>query len=348
MSNITIALIDTDESYLTPIELKFIHSFGDQAKYIVITDINYLEQFFSKPQDIDIMVIDEKLYDHSYDRHNIGKIFLLTDDREDQNTEECSNRIYKYSSDVEVFNQIITNSPIDKLNLVKDKETKVIMVYSPIGGSGKTALSLGISSALSKTHKKVLYINTETIQSFFIYLQDFHFLSNDKLHNFFTKDADIISFLSEVIENEFFDYVLPVRQSISSLNIQLEQYQELIEKLKDIKLYDYIILDTSTEFNAQKTKLMGRCNKIILITGEDSYSKCKIASFLENIDYGGFNRFIFVSNVWNSQPSAKAVNMDPNKKFTVSEYIQKWEDSNNVTISMLGDNVNYNNIIKLL
>lgn len=347
MSNITIALIDTDESYLTPLELKFVHSFGDQAKYIIITETTYLEQFFSKPQEIDILVIDEKLYNNSFDKHNIGKTFLLTDDREDQ-SEEVGNKIYKYSSDIEIFNHIITNSPMDKLNLVKDKETKVIMVYSPIGGSGKTAMALGISSVLSKMRKKVLYIDTETIQSFFIYLQDIHYLNNEKLHNFFTKNVDVVSFLSEVIENEFFDYVLPVKQSISSLNIQLEHYQELIEKLKQIKLYDYIILDTSTEFNAQKTKLMGQCNKIILITGEDSYSKCKMNSFLENIDFAGFNRFIFVSNAWNTQVSTKAVKTDPNKKFTVSEYIQKWVDSDNVTISILGENVNYNNIVKLL
>ena len=43
------------------------------------------------------------------------------------------------------------------------------MVYSPCGGwPGKSTVSLGICAALAGFHKRVLYVNTETIQTIIV------------------------------------------------------------------------------------------------------------------------------------------------------------------------------------
>ncbi len=61
MANIKIILADTDERYLMPLERKFIDELEDKVDLIVITDRDYLKQYFETPQKLDILIINEEL-----------------------------------------------------------------------------------------------------------------------------------------------------------------------------------------------------------------------------------------------------------------------------------------------
>ncbi|BCN32355.1 AAA family ATPase [Anaeromicropila herbilytica] len=349
MGKLTIALIDMDESYIMPLEIKFLQGLGDNLDLIEITNVEFLETFLNMPQNIDILIIDEKIYSNSFERLNIGKVFFLTEERNNISNNLSKNKIFKYTSVTEIYNQVIDNELEDNWSWIKERrDTKVVMVYSPIGGCGKTVLSLGLCSSLAKMNKRVLYIDTGTVQSFFGFFKEYQFLSSNIVKHIFAKNEDIQQNWNNAIGTEEFDYLLPIKQSIATYNIKMEQYKNMIEKLKEESLYDYIILDTSTEFTTEKTGLMGYCDKIILITGQDSISQNKMNSFLENIDYTDNERFIFVSNIVYSMFKNIETQVDLDKKFIISEYIQEWDDTHTMTINSLGDNVSYNNIAKLL
>ena len=86
-------LVDNDENYLDPLVLKFVQEYEDKVELEVITESQYMKDYFSTPKQIDILVINESLFNNDVKKHNIKNVFLLTE----YNTEERY-KIYKYSS----------------------------------------------------------------------------------------------------------------------------------------------------------------------------------------------------------------------------------------------------------
>ena len=167
---LSIVLCDEDERYLVPLELKFTEEFGEKAEIIVITDKEYLKSFFSTPQNIDVLIINEDLYDEEYEKQDISNVFLLSEVDNSMQTENMIlKRIYKYTSVKQIYNDVVNNMSSETLKTIGDREnneTEFIMVYSPSGGSGNTLVSMGIAGALSKCNKRVLFNSTDVLQGY--------------------------------------------------------------------------------------------------------------------------------------------------------------------------------------
>lgn len=344
MSKLVVVLADEDARYLMPLELKFIEEFDDRAEIIVITDKEYLNQFFSIPQKIDILIINEALYSQELGKQNIGNIFLLMESNFVTGTEDINiNRIYKYTSVKEIYNEVINNSSSKVLNpIAQQDKTTVIMTYSPCGGVGKTTISIGIAAAIAKTYKRTLYINTESLQSFNYLLKNKCYLSNDFEKQLISHDNQILNSLQSSLGKEVFDYILPFKQATCSLNIQIEDYRYLIEKIKSSSLYDYVIVDTSTDFNSEKTMLMSYCDKVILVTAQDEVSIAKLESLLNNIDCSDNNKFIFVCNKYDETKINYLLKDDLINKCPINEYINKFDkEKANVDVEFLASNEHF-------
>lgn len=341
MSKLVVVLADEDERYLMPLELKFIEEFDDRAEIIVITDKEYLKSFFSIPQKIDILIINEGLYGQELGKQNIGNVFLLMESNFETGTEELNiKRIYKYTSVKEIYNEIINNSSSKVLNpICQQDKTTVIMTYSPCGGVGKTTITIGIAAAIAKTNKRILYINTESLQSFNYLFKNKSYQSNDFEKQLISHDKHILHSLQSSLGKEGFDYILPFKQATCSLNIHMEDYRYLIEQIKTSRLYDYVIVDTSTEFNSEKTMLMSYCDHVIIITAQDRVSTVKLDALLNNIDCSDKNKFIFVCNKYNEEKPNYLLKDDIINKCLINEYIKVFDtEESNVDVDFLANN----------
>ncbi|WP_455487386.1 hypothetical protein, partial [Clostridium sp.] len=233
---LSIVLCDEDERYLVPLELKFTEEFGEKAEIIVITDKEYLKSFFSTPQNIDVLIINEDLYDEEYEKQDISNVFLLSEVDNSMQTENMIlKRIYKYTSVKQIYNDVVNNMSSETLKTIGDREnneTEFIMVYSPSGGSGNTLVSMGIAGALSKCNKRVLFISTEVLQGFNYYLSNNEYISNNFEKHLHNHSENIVEVLKGAIRKECFDYLLPFRQATNSYNIKLDDYRYLLESLR--------------------------------------------------------------------------------------------------------------------
>ncbi len=156
MAKLQILLCDTDEKYLMPLERKFIDGFEDSADIMIITDPEYLKVFFQSQRKIDILVINESLYVKDLEKHNIEFLFILMEQMTQDTTTTGlnSNQIYKYTSVKEIYNEIANcSAAINRKSKKQDENTKLIMVYSPIGGAGVTTLAIGLAGALAQNHR---------------------------------------------------------------------------------------------------------------------------------------------------------------------------------------------------
>ena len=152
MAKPRIIIADTNVDYIIPLQYKFVSEFFDKIDLEIITEADYFEELFSAPQKVDVLIISEDLYSTNIRRHNVANVFLMTEQYEDETTGALNvNRIFKYTSIKEIFNEIISKSA-DDLHIEAEgkKEPQIILVYSAKGGTGKTTVALGISACLTR------------------------------------------------------------------------------------------------------------------------------------------------------------------------------------------------------
>ena len=157
-----IIIADTDSSYVMPLLAKFAYEFFNKITIEFIDDEDYFKVFFSTPQSVDILIVSEDLYDLSLKKHDIAHIFVMTEHNEPDSTSDLSvNRLFKYSSVKEVYNEIVGKSA-DSLHIEDTKaETRVIMVCSASGGTGKTTVALHMVAEVQKRGGIAGFIDAE-------------------------------------------------------------------------------------------------------------------------------------------------------------------------------------------
>ena len=103
-----LVIADSELSYIIPLLNKFIDSFFNNLEIEVITDNEYFKSLFSSPQDIEILIVSEEMYDESVLRHNIKKLVVLSEQHDTERSVDNSVvKLYKYTSVSEVYNKIV-------------------------------------------------------------------------------------------------------------------------------------------------------------------------------------------------------------------------------------------------
>lgn len=134
MAGVNILLADGDEQYLLALVRKFIEGFENDGDIEMISDAAYLEEYFQTPRSLDIVVIQEEMYRDEFGRHNIGNLFLLTEDEPDGSF--SGKEIYKYTNTDTIYKQVVNNlTSATAAHIRKQGGTRIVYVYSPAGGS---------------------------------------------------------------------------------------------------------------------------------------------------------------------------------------------------------------------
>ena len=324
MEQAKIVFVDTDEDYLLTLVMKFISNIKDYIDITMITDPMYLQKYLEQPHDINILIINEKLYTPAFERYSIDDVYYLTETTDENATEPyLSNYLYKYSSVSEIYQRVLSLSNFEAKYMNEISNTKLIMVYSPIGGSGRTFSAIGLARALSGLNKKVLYLNLETIQNFNYFMMDKSYAPRSFTFNLSAQGADLIDSLKASVKTESFDYLPPFEQSATALNITMSSYFNLLHQLVERKIYEYVVLDTSTEFNEEKARLMYESDQVLIITNQDRMSAWKLDTFLRNIDFSDKGKFLILCNSYHSGEENVYTANESAGKYTITDYIKR-------------------------
>lgn len=337
MGKPVIILADTDEKYLSPLELKFLGELGDTIELELITDSVFYEEHFSQPRKADILVVSEDLYTSDIQKHNINNIYVLAEQPDNGGTEDLAiTKIYKYTSIKEIYNQIISSSSgVIKAETEKTKETMVVLLYSASGGVGKTTLAMGISACLAESFKKVLYVNAERINTFGSYLNNKADMSGSVYSELASGGADIFNRIRHVVRSEKFDYLPPLGGALSSLNIDFSIYDEIIQSAKLTKEYDVIVVDTDIIFDENKANLITKANKVIMVLGQSKQSVYAMNTLMKNMSCNDSEKYYFVCNNFDSAKSNALIDGEDKPRFMTNEYVKHIKNIDEMTLSDL-------------
>ncbi|WP_455713990.1 AAA family ATPase [Anaerosporobacter sp.] len=328
MARPRVIIADTDASYIVPLQLKFVKEFFDQIDLEIITDKEYFEKLFTKPQKAEILIISDLLYDSSLQRHNIANIFIMMEQYEDGDTAEPNVvRLFKYTSIKEVFNEIVGKSA-EALNVEsKEKnETQIILVTSANGGVGKTTVAMGISAYLTKNYKRVLYINASRLQLFQHMLDNQTTISSPEVYTKLSNSSEnIYSEIKHVIRKEIFSYLPAFKAALISVGLKYSIYEQIALSAKKSNDYDFIVVDAESTFDEDKTRLLDIADKVIIVTGQSVNSVHSTNGLISNINCTNPDKYLFVCNRFDKENYNALISPDMIIKFTVNEYVEEFD-----------------------
>ncbi len=324
-----IIIADTDISYVIPIQLKFITEFFEKIDLEIITDQSYYDKLFSGPQNADVLIVSEELYDLSLQRHNINHIFLMKEEYEDSQTSDLKvTYLAKYASIKEIFNTILGKSAdvFSKIKTSEDAETKVLLFYSEAGGAGKTTLAMGVSACLAKSYKKVLYINASSLQVFQHLISNRAPISAPDVYAQFTARSPLeYDKFKHVIRKELFCYIPPFKAALMSLDIDYTIYGRIIGAVKKSGEYDYIVVDTDSGFDDGKVSLFNIADKTVVVIQQNLASIVATNLLFANINGVNSEKYLVICNNFDKERDNALIASNVSLKFSVDDYVEHFD-----------------------
>lgn len=334
MDKKNIVIADFNEEYLEALEFEFVKNLEQSVDIHIITDEKYFNEYFGVPQKIDILIIDEALVNETIIKQNISKIFVLSESEEKVSDVNIGNKriyhLYRYDNVKENYHKVMGQTDLAVHNTagsVKNTpKTNVITVYSPVGGSGVTVTALGICCAMKKLGKRVLYMDTNTLQNFDCYFMNKEAIKHGIGKDIASRDELFVSKMHECIGNEIFEYMKPFKPSTIANGIGVESLSFLTETMTGMNKYDYIIIDTSTDFDELKLRLISNSQRVVIVTMQDRISVWKTEQFINNIEVSKNNKFYFVCNKFSPDRENKIAVGSKLSEIEKLEYVKSLEE----------------------
>lgn len=311
MAKINLIVLDSDEMYLNAFKNYIINNYSEKFNIICYTNSSILFENINKIKNKDILLINEEFFEKEITSLNISVVLILSGNNVKEYEEYKVINKFQAISNIceEVINSFnVTNTSHKKIEKIvkNDAKTRIITIYSPVGGSGKTSIAINLAVCLSERKMKVLYLNFEDIQSTTIYFNE------DKLKSF----SELIYYIKEKNENfreKFFEivsvdecnellYFLESTDNILDIeDMNQKDIKWFIEKILEFQYFDYVIIDTSSKFNSVYKMIMDCSEFIICPFLNENISIKKLEIFLLNVDF--IEKIIFVLNKINPNVS---------------------------------------------
>ncbi len=302
MTKPLVVLADPDSRYLESLEVKLFEDLGDRVSVETITNESYLESFLGRPHDIEALVIAEEWLGFGVDRQNASSVIVLTEDDDADRTGSIEvDYLYKYSSLALVYGKLVSTSP--KLRSDEAAGTaKLLLFYSPQGGSGKTTCALGVAACLRERYKRVLYIDAENIQTFGGLIKSAASASQEMLRSLQQSTGNAFESLREFVRSDLFDYLPPARSCLTACGLDLDVYRRFAVAARESGEYDYVVVDTDSSLDAEKLAFFGVADNVVVPLIDDKQLPTKVDCLLASIDGADRERYRFFWNRYRERP----------------------------------------------
>lgn len=299
MGKPSIVIADLDVEYALKVEAKFLKEFRDEVKLEVITELAYCREFLSRPHDIDVMLVSDGLYTDDVRKQNVKNLYVLTDRDADGDLTSSAHAeyVFKYGSLNFIFNRVKGSS--DALRAIEEgnRETSVVLFYSPIGGSGSTTAAVAVAGALQKNYHRVLFVDAQYIQSFESFLRRERESDTSMVRAVLgVSGPEVFDRLRSYIASDDFDYLPAVKSGLLAFDLTLQLFVDFIEGAKRSGQYDYVVVDTDASFGLEKLQLLNVADSVVVCVEQGPRALAKVLRFVSNVDGGCLAKCRFVCN----------------------------------------------------
>lgn len=309
---INLLIADSDSVYLERVS-KYIQEKHTQFELYSFSSAEYLDEYLKAPNvKVDILLCSDDLFSPTVQGADAAVKAVLSDGTYDAYTE------YEHINKYQKAENIITAIQIKYAEITgrtdslagKPKDSRVVGVYSPVGGSGKTTLAVAVGKALAEQNRKVLYLNYECICS----TADFFMTNNSGMSEVYLAAMSSNTNAGlKVIANKVNDSVTGVdfvgcAESMLEFNeLSADNLANIIKQTDELNEFDYIIVDFDSTLSADKFKLLSICDKIIMPFTLSPLSVTKMNCLMKEREMHGevgdiVSKAVFVANMAENAP----------------------------------------------
>ncbi len=334
MNHKKIVVLSMDEEYVKKMEFQMAEAFGVNTELVFLTDEKYIEEYMGEMQNITIMIVDEPLMTVNVKKQNPEQLFFLTDNENRQNMSQSGTKwIYKYASFRSMLEQI-DPSLLYRNQRNQTEITKVVSVYSPIGGSGTTVTALGIADALYREGNKVLYYNTATIQDFPYYLEEEECLEDTMVFQLKSNLYGGVDQILAEVKKKGFEYVPAFRKTFYACQMTMEMHRQVIECIQKKNIYDYIIVEFSQEIQMEKLRILCSSERVVIVSGQSEHDVKRLEMFW-GCSKEPDGECVLVCNRYEASDKDYLAESAIGKKYLIAEYVDKHPDE--LTLERIGE-----------
>lgn len=282
--NISIAIADTNREYLK--RLAEVLQEYNELTVSVFSSEEKLEMALENSR-FDIVLFDPDISERKLVFSNV-KLWVCLYSEDAQNRElysECE-KVIKYQRVSRLYKEVI-KLYADKAGYMvsfnHSQDTKIIAVYSPVGGSGKTTVALGLAAKYAMQGENVLFMSMEQLDA-------------STLVNGTDADGDGITMLLESIEgNSNFDlklkglakkgahnisYIEGFDRIVDYNTITKTEIKEVLERIRKSGEFHTVIVDMGSCLDAIGHVIFEIADNIIIVEkcGEIEDKKMEIFS----------------------------------------------------------------------
>jgi len=293
MDRLNIVIADSDCEYAAKLTEFLISRYSSRFSVTKVTSA-YLEQNVSVLRDVQVLLVDRKTAEKVRSDNVFSGVTIILDDEktipggvkelppEKAGFAPKTGSLFKYQDGETIINSVLDiYSQFSEMPVFaaanNNRQSRVIGVYSPCGGIGKSTVALALCMQGAKRGLKPLYLNFMGWGVF-----------NDSERNFSrillaidnTDNSLLEALLRKDKASGIYYYTLP-DSCLEFGEISDEKTACLFKRIIDSGLYDVIVLDMSNEFNDRNLSLISLCDRICLLTGNDALSRFKVER-LEN------------------------------------------------------------------
>lgn len=284
--NISMAIVDSDKDYTSRLS-EALQQYTDLS-ISIFTSLQTFQETIARER-FDILLFDPDVSEEYLPLSSVKLAVCLYSD-ECKNTArytECVKTL-KYQRVSNIYRDVLreyANKAGGSFGFDSQQNTKLIGVYSPIGGAGKTTFALAFTGKLKSLGNSVLYASTEQLESasavndhsengMAILIED---LSNENV-NFKVKLTAISKRGMDDME-----YLEGFTRLVDYEAVTAAEVKEVFERIKKESDYQYIVIDMDSNLDAVNRTIFEMADQIVLVERPGELPMRKMELFSQQI-----------------------------------------------------------------
>lgn len=270
-------ICDSDEAYLTGLQNYLVKKKLADFEFYSFGKTEQLKVFMQE-HCVEILLIEEKLYEEIEEDLQARKVFLLTEEKQGKYTS-----LYKYQSIEKLLRSVLDGYAKEEgcrcKEEVKERTTKLITFYSPEGNGSQTLAALATGQALAEKDK-VLYLNLAAFSGLERLLGvSFDADLSDVLY-FAMKHSERLIYKLEALKKNIsgLEYIPPARNPRDVAQVNEEQWEAILGGLLDMGEYRYILMEV-TDACQGLLRILERSERIYTLYGESEGAHARLEEY---------------------------------------------------------------------
>lgn len=271
-----LAICDSEAAYVYRLLEYMNKKSGLPFEVRAFTDTKKLKEFGSE-KNIALLLVDEHVLE-DWMRGLGSKVVVLSEGLMFAEGSEFSS-VYKYQSSEDIMREVLYcyGEAFDAQETAPGVkcQTELIAVYSPLRRIGRTTFALTLGQVLGE-RKRALYLNLEEYAGFARLsgvepandLADLMYFVREKSGNLPAKLSSMVKRIGAL------EYIPPAAFPVDLRSVELEDWEYLLQALKEQGLYEAVILDFGDQIQGL-FELLDLCDTIYAPERSDAASKAK-------------------------------------------------------------------------